>query len=127
MLIYSTSLKDMLEILEIGYLKPKKELFFVKNEQLQHSEGATIWLDIDCISNKSFKFNGKIIKCDDAEKILTVKLDPDSLNKVSTGKLSNKYIRRIHIMSNDKKRIKKVIDLAAGIMLSFCGFKPSNY
>jgi hypothetical protein len=69
-LIYTSNLKDMIKILELGYIPSGKSLYFVeKDRKLSYNEGAVIWLKLDCIVNKPFKFNSEVIKWIDIEKV----------------------------------------------------------
>jgi len=120
-LIYTSNLKDVIEILELGYISSGKSLHFVeKDQKITYDEGALVWLKLDCIIDKPFKFNGKIIKCSDVEKVLSKKSDPAQLNEITTGKINNKFIRRIFVVSGDKKLVKKIIDITTDMELTLC-------
>ena len=120
-LIYTSNLKDVIKILELGYIPSGKSLHFVeKDQKLSYNEGAVIWLKLDCIINKQFKFNDGVIKWVDIEKAISKKSDPTQLNEITTGKINNKFIRRIFIVSNDKKLVKKIVDITNDMELNLC-------
>lgn len=121
-LMYASNLKDVINILELGYMPAGKSLLFVeRNGRVKYNEGAVIWLKPECVVNKPFKLNGEIIKCNDAVK----KLDTAQLNEITTGKINNKFIRKIFVVSNDKKLVKKIIDITNDmeLTLTFLGIK----
>ena len=125
-LMYASNLKDVIKILELGYMPAGKSLLFVeRNGRVKPNEGAVIWLKPECVVNKPFKFNGEIIKCNDVEKALLKKSNTAQLNEITTGKINNKFIRKIFVVSNDKKLVKKIIDITNDmeLTLTFLGIK----